>query len=559
MEQHLEPDQIPEVKTLTVDEQKLMYRIGQQVYVRYDGDDYTYDWIGEMDSIMGDLVTIINIYTIRDNPFSTGLMDYDTNNMDDLIIFTRTDNDSTFYFLYKSLYNPIGITPDYSPKKIIREDLNIPNYLPPPENLSLDEQLRLFNINSEVYIRPDADRYTLDWLDGYMDNQKGKIGTILRVKQAKNIYDHNEMSMYDIDNEDDLVLEVSVNISYGTSWNWYYKSLYVPKMNKPTYLPRNITKESVKYKYGWIAILCDDANESDDLQSFLFSVGKSWAGGVTKPKLFNENYYPICLFVYIGNRNIETTIMYNRPGFYGTSYESAIEWLESHIKLLNEDSDYEDLNMTNNIDSHIYHYKDMEWKNLVEFGELRPTYSPRKVIRESIEHVLSPKSDEEIGKIVKNLSLENRIKKIWENNLPHKWLPSNEEVAEYINKVIKKGDIKGIVYEYYIDSPKSFPYIMKFCKEFRNEKEFNDRYASFIYEYESNWFKTDYKKLDEIHDMSSDELVNKYGDWSVELPFLENIFHENVENNKSFEDFAYQTWAEFWASLKETSWTNEKV
>lgn len=120
--------------TLTLEQQKRLYKVGDMVFVRPDSDEYFNDLTSRMLESFGNWVTIKKIGKVSDEYDSNNTSILVEHNPDDLLIYTDTtyNNLDRYYWYYKCLVSKIILKPDYKPKqKIVREDIitNFENFL----------------------------------------------------------------------------------------------------------------------------------------------------------------------------------------------------------------------------------------------------------------------------------------------------------------------------------------------------------------------------------------------------------------------------------------------
>lgn len=110
---------IPLVKDLTFDEQRKMFNVGDKVYVRPNGRDFTRSWGSNMNNMINKSYNISYIKTFLDAGYPKHQLHLNVK-PNDLIIYLTDERRSSYYFHYKSLFHPRQRVPDYKPRKYIK-------------------------------------------------------------------------------------------------------------------------------------------------------------------------------------------------------------------------------------------------------------------------------------------------------------------------------------------------------------------------------------------------------------------------------------------------------
>lgn len=125
-------------KTLTIEDQKKLFKVGDDVYIRPNAKEYFKDMDDYiMPNMLGEKGTIYKIDNFSNNYHSTDCYSYFPQNIiddiksGDLLIYVKVENiyeSENYYWYYKCLATTKKLEPDYRPRSIIKEsnDLNYP-------------------------------------------------------------------------------------------------------------------------------------------------------------------------------------------------------------------------------------------------------------------------------------------------------------------------------------------------------------------------------------------------------------------------------------------------
>lgn len=101
---------------LTPEEQLRIFKVHNEVYVRYDSKIYTNAWNPNMNKMVGKKYSIVRVITCRNVGFGSREL-YDGFQPNDLIVYLNLDNINIYFFHYKSLFHPIQMIPNYKPRR----------------------------------------------------------------------------------------------------------------------------------------------------------------------------------------------------------------------------------------------------------------------------------------------------------------------------------------------------------------------------------------------------------------------------------------------------------
>lgn len=454
------------------------------------------------------------------------------------------------------------IKPDYrSRKRRLNEDFEVPSYLPHPRVLTLEEQIDIYKLGDEVYIRQDADRYTLDWYDE-MNNDINMKGVIKIARPAKDFYDKKDLEDLEY-NPDDLIIGVIVD-NTDNYWHWHYKSIYHPKLKAPNYKSRIINESNdFNYKYDYILIKVEDEKESAIVQKVLFEFGIHWRGpgkhqfDVSSFK-YDRNYdnYPIAIIAQLKFKIITFNTL------------ASTRFIENFLNIDNTDSHLYDITELNNV------------RSILRSGRKAPNYKPRRIkrINESVTSLLTGKSDDQIKSALDKLDIESKFRSIIRHNFPKEYMPTEEEFINYMENKIPDKDIQKVILKYSKIEPFFMLALIRFCEDIQNTKKYDFYRAAYYKENTESYVEEldyDNKKYKELPDediefyekakkglktlrtMTDQDVLEKYWNDELQYEWLESITDDFlVDKYKKWYQFCEYHWEDFIDDLRKTSWGN---
>lgn len=268
---------------------------------------------------------------------------------------------NTFYYKYEKIYDFSEVdvvenilkygrkSPTYNPKKIIREHNSF--------NYEYDELIvKIDNMDESRLVQELAFKYGIGW-ETY---QRYQVKEILRHYPCAIFIDLANKLLYYNRLNDFVMSYLKKEYVDPKLWNFNeldkIRNILKYGRTKPSYEPKKIIRESAKYKYQEICYRINNDNDRDLIYSFLT----------------DENYNCYGIF------NLDSKFIFIR-----FKHKQAFFMDFSPIDI----PDYIDSCNENGfgIDTHIYDKNEFDTvKRIIRYGEVVPSYKPRKIIRESM-------------------------------------------------------------------------------------------------------------------------------------------------------------------------------
>lgn len=269
------------------------------------------------------------------------------------------------------------IEPDYNPKKIFRESLDI---ITESDN-DLKKYMIYKTINNEEASKLQMFLFDNDyiWIDGD-ESVESYMSDLFPVYFIINIKSHTFSRTYkrDIGNSsmiDYIAINGSIDLYfksiYDSSNDDEFKNMVMYGRLTPNYKPRRIVREKVEYKYQKICCIVYTRSEFEDVENFLVDrMNFTWGVRYNETRvgehatIYADNF-PIVIFADLKEKGITRMYMSNRA-------DNILQRVETTIRNLDDDRyDYKVHSIIN-------------FKSIVENGTYAPTYKPKKIIRESL-------------------------------------------------------------------------------------------------------------------------------------------------------------------------------
>ena len=393
-------------KPLTVKEQKEKFKVGDEVYIRPDALKYFNDVDGDvMPYLLGKKGKIIDTNTLLkqyEDPhyiedFSLPPEIIEDYHLDDLLLYVEIEGDpkSKYYFwYYRCLITPDMIRPTYTPKKIDRLS----------EAVHYDNNEDIFGkkpdilIGDTVKFREDITYYDFPIFDSHSVNFYNRFGDVESTVVAKFHDEERDIWWSHI-----LPLENNT----GRRKRYFMDSLLeLPKPKPPTYKPRKIDKTYEDYYYN-----------NDEILSYQKD---------NKPKFM------------IGDR-----VRFVRPGYkdlvdvYGDIGWVYKEFYDNHKynEFIVQQKYYDDVH-----DVWWSFLQDPDQENLYRITEsyfldksldhVRPTYKPKKIIRESLDQVRG----DHYYRIFTEEEFTEKFGSDWRNKHDKTWWNDNGHMENMVGK-----------------------------------------------------------------------------------------------------------------------------
>lgn len=358
--------------TLTSEEQRLSFKVGTKVKIRPDGDLYTGEFVEDMIGELGKNGEVIGIfrYTNRNAYFS----EYTDGDYAIMVATEDSKLEGGWQWHYKSLLLP-SKTPDYSPRKIVRESNQNFKYNcivfksnNDEESLTIQKSLMLngyswFGSGTKfkkfdyypIYFFADANDNDITYSEQYSNQFSGGRETIDDyIKRFNEERDNNICTT--IFKADDAK---------------FIKNITTTGFVGPTYNPRKIVRESIEnYKYDSVVFKANNPSENSIIQTSLFENGYHWSY-TKKLEVRDFEEYPIYFFAE--TQDVQIT--------YSDRDSEGSNTIGKYISDCNEEGD--------NICTTVFKASDAKHiKNILKIGTVGPSYQPRKIVRESISYNL---------------------------------------------------------------------------------------------------------------------------------------------------------------------------